>query len=100
MVELLSHADGTIVSVRAQPGARRQGVVGEHDGALCVAISAVPDKGKANRALTAVLSKEFGISKNAVELISGTISRQKRFLLHGISSENATTIVIRLLNLK
>ncbi len=48
MVRLEGNAAGTILLVRAQPGARHNAVLGEHDGALRVAVTAAPDKGKAN----------------------------------------------------
>lgn len=98
MVRLESNAAGTILPVRAQPGARRNAVLGEHDGALRVAVTSAPDKGKANQAIVALLSSTFGIPKSAVELVGGATSRQKRFLLRGVLSETAAEIVIHLLN--
>jgi uncharacterized protein (TIGR00251 family) len=98
MVRLESHAEGTILPVRAQPGARRSGVLGEHDRALRVAVTAAADKGKANQAIAKLLSTSFGIPQSAVELISGGSSRQKRFLLCGVSSEQATATILQLLN--
>jgi uncharacterized protein (TIGR00251 family) len=98
MVRLESHAEGTILLVRAKPGARRQGVLGEHDGALRVAVTAAADKGKANQAIAKLLSTTFGIPQSSIELIGGATSRQKRFLLRGMSVEQATAIVFRLLN--
>ena len=98
MVHLQRNAAGTILPVRAQPGARRNAVLGEHDGALRVAVTAAPDKGKANQAIVELLSSAFGIPKSAVELVGGASSRQKRFLLRGVLPETAAEIVLRLLN--
>ena len=98
MVQLEANAEGTILPVRAQPGARRQGVLGEHDGALRVAVSAAPDKGKANQAIVELLSSVFGVPKSAVELVGGATSRKKRFLLRGVLPEKAAEIVLQLLN--
>jgi uncharacterized protein (TIGR00251 family) len=98
MIRLESHAEGTILPVRAQPGARRSGVLGEHDGALRVAVTAAADKGKANRAIAKLLSTSFGIPQSAIELIGGGSSRQKRFLLREISLSKATAIALRLLS--
>lgn len=97
MVRLEGNAAGTILPVRAQPGARRNGVLGEHDGALRVAVTAAPDKGKANQAIIELLSSSFGIPKSAVELAGGATSRQKRFLLRGVLPETAAEIILRLL---
>jgi uncharacterized protein (TIGR00251 family) len=81
MIELQSDPRGVIVSVRAQPGARRNGIVGEHDGMLRVAVTAAPEKGKANKAIVDVLSRALGVPKSAVVLLSGETSSRKRFLI-------------------
>jgi len=98
MIQLEAHDAGTILAVWAQPGARRQGVLGEHDGALRVAVSAPAEKGKANQAIAELLSLTFGIPKSCVELIGGVTSRQKRYLLRGVVPEKASKMVLRLLN--
>jgi uncharacterized protein (TIGR00251 family) len=89
MIRLEATAEGTILPVRAQPGTKRNAIVGEHDGALKIAVTAAPDKGKANDAIIAVLAKAFGLPKSNIELMSGPTSRQKKFLLRGVSVENA-----------
>ena len=89
MIHLESHSKGTILPVRAHAGARRNTILGQREGALRVAVSAAPEKGKANQAIVALLSKTFGISKSSIELIGGPTSRHKRFLLAGISLEQA-----------
>ena len=93
MIQLENTPDGTILPVRAHAGARRTGILGERGGALRVAVSAAPEKGKANRAIVAVLSKAFGVSKSSIELLGGTTSPQKRFLLRGLPHENARQIL-------
>ena len=42
-VELVEHPLGTVIPVRARPGARREGVDGTHGGALRVSVSAAPE---------------------------------------------------------
>jgi uncharacterized protein (TIGR00251 family) len=86
-LELTPHADRTILSVRAQPGARRDEIRGVHDGALRVAVTAAPEKGKANHAIIKLLAKTLGIAKSRVVLISGETSRNKTFLVHGLSQQ-------------
>ncbi len=85
MIEISPHAEGCVMSVRAQPGARRNAVVGEQAGALKVAVTAPPDKGRANEAIIEGLAEAFGLKRSQVELLSGATSRQKKFLLRGIS---------------
>ncbi len=48
------------------------------DGVLKVKLRAVPEKGRANEELIAVLAEHFNVPKSSVELISGETSRRKR----------------------
>ena len=91
MVELKPHAAGTILPVRAQPGARRNEIRGEQDGMLKVCVTQSPEKGKANKALIALLSKELSLRKSQIELIAGETSHQKRLLVHEITMEELAT---------
>ena len=85
MIQVASHAEGSIVSVRAQPGARRNAIVGAHNGALKVAVSAPPEKGKANDAVADVLCAALQLKRSQVELLAGPASRDKKFLLRGVT---------------
>jgi uncharacterized protein len=82
--------------VRAQPGARKAGVLGEHGGALKVAVTAPPEGGRANQALAEVLRAALGLKRSQVELLSGQTSRDKRFLVHGLTSEELQVRLERL----
>jgi uncharacterized protein len=86
-IAIVPHADGSILPVVAQPGARRNAVLGERAGALRVAVTAPPDKGKANAAIQALLAERLGCKAAQVALISGATSRQKRFLIGGLDPE-------------
>ena len=87
MIALVAHAQGTVLPVRAQPGARKTAIVGVHAGALRVAVSAPADKGKANAAIVALLADVLGCKPAQVGLLSGAAARQKRFLIQGIDPE-------------
>jgi uncharacterized protein (TIGR00251 family) len=87
MIALTAHARGTILPVRAQPGARKNAIVGVHAGALRVAVSAAPEKGKANAALQAVLAESLGCKASQVGLLSGETAREKRFLIVGVTPD-------------
>lgn len=73
--------DGVILPVRLQPKASRTTILGDHDGALKVAVTAPPVDGKANQALIAFLAKQFKMAKTAITIITGESSRDKRLLL-------------------
>jgi uncharacterized protein (TIGR00251 family) len=85
MIALAAHAEGWVLPVRAQPGARRAGVQGEQAGALKVAVMAPPQDGRANQALTETLREALGLKRSQVELIGGQTSRDKRFLIRGLT---------------
>jgi uncharacterized protein (TIGR00251 family) len=87
MLSLEAHHDGTILPVRAHPGARRNEIRGQQDGMLKVSVTQAPEKGKANKALVEVLSKSLGLKKSQLELLSGETSPQKRFLVRGVSPD-------------
>jgi uncharacterized protein (TIGR00251 family) len=86
-VTILPHAEGCLLAVRAQPGARKNAVVGEHGGALKVAVTAPPEDGRANEAITDLLREWLGLKRSQVELISGMRNRNKQFLIRGLSPE-------------
>ncbi len=87
MIELTEHAEGVVLPVRAQAGARRAGFQGERNGALKVAVTAPPEDGRANAALVELLREELHLKRSQVELIAGQTSRDKRFLIRGITRE-------------
>ena len=59
--------------------------------ALKIAVTAPPDKGKANAAVALLLSKVFGVSKTSVVLVAGDTDRRK---ILRISGDPATLIAI------
>lgn len=84
MIELVAHAEGVILPVKAEPGSRQQGIRGEHGGALKVAVRQAAEKGKANVALLETLAAELGVKKHQVELLAGATNGRKRFLIRGV----------------
>jgi uncharacterized protein len=85
MIAITEHAEGCILPVRAQPGARKNAALGEHAGARKLAVTAPPEDGRANQALTELLRELLGLKRSHVELLSGQTSREKRFLLRGVT---------------
>jgi len=90
-------AGGVMLSVRAQPGAKKTaivGIYGEGEAAqLKIAVQAAPVEGRANEALIAFLAETFDLPKRAVELESGQLSRSKVFLLRGVTLQAARLIL-------
>jgi hypothetical protein len=92
---LRATASGVTLAVRAQPGAKKTaitGVYGEGPAAqLKIAVHAPPLEGRANQALIAFLAETYGLPKNAVELVSGELSRSKVIMLRGVTLAQAET---------
>ena len=92
-ITISPHAEGALLTVRAQPGARKNAVLGEHGGALKVAVTAPPEDGRANAALTELLRDWLGLKRSQVELAGGATNRNKTFLIRGLSVEQLTALV-------
>lgn len=93
MIQVQPHADGATVAVRAQPGARKDAVLGEQAGALKVAVTAPPEDGRANAAVVEVLKDWLGVKRSQVELLSGRTNRNKVFLIRGLTVEQLRAAV-------
>jgi uncharacterized protein (TIGR00251 family) len=87
MIVITPHAEGCVLSVRAQPGARKAGVMGEQAGALKVAVTAPPEDGRANQAILELLRDWLKLKRSRVELIGGATSRNKLVLVRGLTAE-------------
>lgn len=74
---LARHGDALWLAVSVQPGARRTGADGLHDGALRVRLNAPPVDGKANQQLVEWLAGELGVPKRAVQVVRGATARRK-----------------------
>lgn len=71
-----------VLDISVSPNAKKTELVGWHDGALRVRLSAPPVDGAANEALRKWLAKEFGIPQNQVELLRGASGRRKQWALN------------------
>jgi uncharacterized protein (TIGR00251 family) len=84
VIAIADHAEGCVLPVRAQPGARKAGVQGEHRGALKLAVTAPPEDGRANHAIVDFVRDLLNLKRSQVELLSGDKSRDKRLLIRGL----------------
>ncbi|ANB35576.1 uncharacterized protein YggU (UPF0235/DUF167 family) [Rhodovulum sulfidophilum] len=69
---------GTEIAVRVTPKASRARIVAE-GGQIRVYVTVVPEDGKANAAVTKLLSKAVGVPKSRLELVRGQTARDKLF---------------------
>jgi uncharacterized protein len=79
-------ADGCMLTVRAHPGARKNGVTGIHADAVKIALTAPPVDGKANEALIAFLAEALRLPRARITLVAGVTSRTKMLHITGKSA--------------
>jgi len=93
MIAANPHPAGATFAVRGQPNARKNAVVGEHAGAVKVAVTAPPEDGKANAAILDVLKDWLGVKRSQLELMSAPSNRNKVFLVRGVTADWLTAAV-------
>ncbi|QDT64176.1 DUF167 domain-containing protein [Calycomorphotria hydatis] len=86
-VELTVTSDGIRLPVQARPSAKKNGILGVHDGRLKVAVTQAPEQGKANKAIVDVLAKLLGLKRSQIALQSGATSTQKNFIVTGVTQD-------------
>ncbi|UJR86406.1 DUF167 domain-containing protein [Sandaracinus amylolyticus] len=79
--------------VRVAPRSSRDAILGVHDGAMKVALTAPPVEGEANAALVALLAKKLGVAKRDVVLVRGETSRAKRVEVRGVGADAVRALV-------
>ncbi len=98
MPYLTSSGDNLLIlDLYVQPKASRTRVVGLHDGAIKLAITAPPVDGKANAQVITFIAKLLKLPKSAVTLHSGHQGRRKRVALRGCEPLEVRRIIDPLL---
>jgi uncharacterized protein len=87
VIALKEHPEGVVLPIRAQPGARKTALIGEHGGALKLAVTAPAKDGRANAALVEFVRELLGLKRSQVELIGGTTTRNKTILIRGMPAD-------------
>lgn len=77
-----------VLLVRVTPRASKDGITGLHQGpegqvSLAIKVTAVPDKGRANKAVIDVLAKAARLPRSAFTIVSGETNRMKSILVAG-----------------
>jgi len=76
-LDLVETRRGVRLRLRVRAGGRANAIVGFHGGALKLTVTPPPERGKANRAVIALLAKRLGLAAGAVEIVSGAGSPDK-----------------------
>ena len=75
------------------PRSSREGLGGEHEGALVVRLTAPPVEGEANAALLRFLGRTLAVPPSSVQLLRGASARDKLVRIEGLT---AAEVVSRL----
>ncbi|MBS1969910.1 MAG: YggU family protein [Bdellovibrionales bacterium] len=78
---------GVKLTLFIQPKASKNEIIGPHNGALKVKITAPPVDGKANAELVEFLSEILEIPKRQIEILKGETGRNKTVEITGLTAE-------------
>jgi uncharacterized protein len=87
VIQFADHQEGLVLPIRAQPGAKKAGVLGEQAGALKLGVTAPPQDGRANAAVVELVRELLGLKRSQVELVAGLKGRNKKLLIRGVPRE-------------
>ena len=74
--------------VKVVPASSKTVVVGVLDGMLKLRVTAVPEKGKANKSIVDFLAKKLGVNKKMVTITAGVSSPVKQIRISEMSAED------------
>jgi uncharacterized protein (TIGR00251 family) len=77
------NGEDLILQIRVEPRSSRPGIAGPYGDAIKVRLKSPPVDGRANSELIGLLSKEYGIPRQDVEIICGRNSKNKVVRLRG-----------------
>lgn len=87
------------IQLRVQPGAKRERLVGRMaDGTLKVAVTAAPEAGRANEAVTQLMAATLKVAARAVTVVRGAASRTKTIEVAGLDETEAQRRIEAALN--
>jgi len=75
----------TVMPVKVVPGSSRDAIVGWLGETLKVRVSAPPERGKANAAITTLLATALGTDRTAVTVVAGNTTHRKMVEVTGLA---------------
>lgn len=100
MVEIKATAEGLTFWVLVQPRASRLGIVGTHEDALKIKLTAPPVEGAANKQCIEIVAKALERPKSTLAIVNGQTNRRKQILVRAksgaMSAEEAKALKCRL----
>lgn len=93
MLDLKADGNAVLLSVKVVPGASRtcyQGVLGDR---AKIAVAAPPEKGKANKAVVALLAKLLNAPVRNISVVSGITSMRKTVRIEDVEESVVRAIL-------
>lgn len=83
-IQLRTIAGGVEFGLKVSPGARRSAAIGAWNGRLRVAVSAPPERGRANDAVVALLAETLALRPAQVQIVRGHTAAQKTVRIENV----------------
>ena len=84
MIPIKESADALAFSVYVQPRASKAAIVGRHEDALKIRLTAAPVGGAANKQCIQLLAKTLGLAKCDIAITSGLHHRRKQIRIRPV----------------
>ena len=98
MIRLTEKNNALVFTVKVVPRASKSEIAGIFDGALKIRLASPPVDGAANAELIKLLSKTLGVSKSAIEILSGQTARTKQIKISGVNAKDFLKITNALIS--
>lgn len=92
-LDLRDAAGGCILPVKVVPGSSRDRIAGVLGESLKIAVTAPPERGRANKAVAAVLSEALLLPPKAITIACGPTSPRKEFLIANVSAQHVREVL-------
>lgn len=86
MLDVTAEQDGVLLGVKVVPGASRTRYLGPWRNLARIAVSAPPEKGKANQALVKYLADLLGVPKRSITVVRGQSSPIKKIRIEQVEA--------------
>jgi uncharacterized protein len=74
------------IELTVSPGAARSELVGRHGDGWRARVAALPERGRANRALVDLLAEALGVPRDRVTVVAGQTARRKVVEVDGLDA--------------
>ncbi len=85
----------TRLKLKVIPACSRNAISGWLDDTLKIQVTVAPERGKANKAVVALLCKSLGLQRNSVRVLRGETSQMKVVEIDGLSLADIHKILPR-----